>query len=273
MNTLHTATIRTAFTLVVAFFASTAIAQVTLYEQEGFHGRTFTANGPVYNLDRLGFNDRASSLIIDRGDWQICEDADFHGRCVVLRAGQYPSLASVGMNDRISSLRRMSGGGPQYVHAPPPPPPAPPAYAYYPRHDEALYTADVVRVQAVMGPPEQRCWVEQQQVAAPSQPNVGAAILGGVLGGVLGHQVGGGRGQDVATAVGAVGGAAVGANVNRGSNGVYTQDVQRCSAVPGSGKASYYDVTYVFEGVTHRAQLTFPPGPTLTVNERGEPRA
>ena len=94
MNTLQIVTRRTAFGLFVALFASTAVAQVTLYEQEGFHGRTFIANGPVYNLDRLGFNDRASSLIVDRGDWQICEDADFHGRCVVLRAGQYPSLGT-----------------------------------------------------------------------------------------------------------------------------------------------------------------------------------
>ena len=78
-------------------------------------------------------------------------------------------------------------------------------------------TADVVAVRAVMGPPEQRCWVERQQVAAPSAPNVPGAIVGGVLGGVLGHRIGSGRGNDVATAIGAVGGAAIGANVNRGS--------------------------------------------------------
>jgi len=101
---------------------------------------------------------------------------------------------------------------------------------------------------------------------------VPGAIIGGVLGGVLGHQVGSGRGNDVATAVGAVAGAAVGANVNRGSGQVVTQNVQRCAAVPGSAQPSYWDVTYQFRGVTHRAQLAFAPGPTITVNGRGEPR-
>jgi uncharacterized protein YcfJ len=259
------------FGLGAALLAPLSSAQVTLYEQEGFRGRTFTANGPIYNLDKLGFNDRASSMIVDRGDWQVCEDMDFRGRCIVLRPGQYPSLGAMGMNNRISSLRRM-GNGPNYSYAPPPPPPAPPPYPYYPHHGERLYTANVVAVRAVTGPPEQRCWVERQQVAAPSAPNVPGAIVGGVLGGVLGHQIGNGRGNDVATAIGAVGGAAIGANVNRGGQ-TYTQDVQRCSTVPGSGQVSYWDVTYVFRGITHRAQLSFAPGATLTVNGQGEPRA
>jgi hypothetical protein len=111
--------------------------------------------------------------------------------------------------------------------------PAP--YPYYPHYGERLYPANVVATRAVVGPPEQRCWVERQQVAAPGQPNIPGAIIGGVLGGVLGHQIGSGRGNDVATAVGAVSGAAIGANVNRGSQG-YTQDVQRCAAQPGTGQ-------------------------------------
>jgi hypothetical protein len=31
-------------------------------------------------------------------------------------------------------------------------------------------------------------------------------------------------------------------------------------------------VTYAFRGVEHRMQTTVPPGPTVTVNEQGEPR-
>jgi len=249
--------------------ASLAAAQVTFYEQEGFHGRAFTSSGQINNLDRSGFNDRASSVIVERGNWQVCEDSDFRGQCIVLRPGQYPSLSTMGMNNRISSLRKVSGGQ-NYAYAPPPPAPAP--YPYYPHHGEQLYTADVVAVRAVTGPPEQRCWVEQQQVSAPNSPNVAGAIIGGVLGGVLGHQVGGGRGNDVATAVGAVAGTAIGANANRGGQ-TYTQDVQRCAAVPGSTQVAYWDVTYVFRGTTHRAQLAYAPGPTISVNGRGEPRA
>ena len=260
----------TTFGIVAALFASAATAQVTLYQQESFHGPVFSTNNSVNNLDRLGFNDRASSAIVDRGSWQVCEDSDFRGRCIVLRPGQYPSLGAMGLNNRISSLRRVSG--PNYAYAPPAPPPAPPPYPYYPRSGERLYQANVVAVRAVTGPPEQRCWTEPQQVVAPSQPNIAGAIIGGVLGGVLGHQIGSGRGNDVATAVGAVGGAAVGANVNRGGSQTYTQNVQRCSAVPGSAQVAYWDVTYVFQGLTHRAQLSIAPGATITVNGRGEPR-
>jgi len=242
-----------------------AIAQLTVWEWDGFRGRSLTASQTTPNFAQHGFNNRASSAIVERGRWEVCERPGFAGRCVVLSPGQYPSLAAMGMNDRISSIRRAARETTAYA---PPPPPAPP-YRYYPRHGERLYTAHVVAVRAVVGPPEQRCWVEQQQVTT-SPPNVPGAILGGILGGVLGHQIGGGRGQDVATAVGAVGGAAVGANAGRGST--YTQNVQKCAAVPGSAQPSYWDVTYVFRDREYRAQLTFPPGPTITVNGRGEPR-
>ncbi|MFO1303633.1 MAG: beta/gamma crystallin-related protein [Burkholderiales bacterium] len=249
--------------------AAHATAQVTLYSQERFYGQAFTTSQTIHNFGATGFNDRASSAIVERGTWEACEDSEFRGRCIVLRPGQYPSLAAMGLNNSISSLRRVHGGGHQ-AYAPPPPPPVP-AYAYYPRAGEPVYQANVVAVRAVTGPPEQRCWMEPQQVTAPSQPNVPGAIIGGVLGGVIGHQIGGGRGNDVATAVGAVGGAAVGANVNTGPR-TYTQNVQRCTTVPGSAHVAYWDVTYVFRGVTHRAQLSFAPGATITVNGRGEPR-
>ncbi|HYQ98793.1 MAG TPA: beta/gamma crystallin family protein [Casimicrobiaceae bacterium] len=253
-----------------ALGAASAAAQLTLYEGENFHGRSFTASGPVSNLDGTGFNDRASSAIVERGRWELCEHADFGGRCIVLERGQYPSLGYAGLNNQVSSMRRVSGRA-DYGYAPPPPPPAQP-YPYYQRSGETLYQADVVAVRAVVGPPEQRCWVEQQQVTSGGGPNVGGAIIGGILGGVLGHQIGSGRGNDVATAVGAVAGAAVGSNVNRGSPQTYSQDVQRCASVPGSAQPAYWDVTYVFRGNTHRAQLAFAPGPTITVNGRGEPR-
>ena len=49
--------------------------------------------------------------------------------------------------------------------------------------------------------------------------------------------------------------------VGRGS-GVYTQDVQRCAAVPGSGRPAYWDVAYYFRGIEHRVQMSAPPGAT-----------
>ena len=254
--------------LATLLLAQHAAAQLTFFEWDGFRGRSFVSDRSTANFAYYGFNDRASSAIVDRGRWEVCEDADFRGRCVILSPGQYPTLAAMGLNNRVSSSRRAPKQG-NVAYVAPPPPPAPP-YNYYPRHGERLYQANVVAVRAVVGPPEQRCWVEQEQVSG-SSPNVPGAIIGGILGGVLGHQVGGGRGQDVATAVGAVGGAAVGANVGRGPT--YTQNVQKCAAVPGSAQPQYWDVTYVFQGREYRAQLGFAPGATITVNGRGEPRA
>jgi uncharacterized protein YcfJ len=208
--------------------------------------------------------------------WEVCENAQFGGRCAVLRPGRYPSLAAMGLNDRVSSVREVGGNSRIDDHRyAPAPAPAPVAVgAYNRRHNERLYEANVTSVHAVVGPPEQRCWVEQQAVPAQSSANVPGAVVGAVIGGILGHQVGGGRGQDLATVGGAVAGAAVGANVGRNTGAkAATQDVQRCESVPSHARPDHWDVTYTFRGQEHRMQMTAPPGPTVTVNERGEPRA
>ena len=245
--------------------AAQAGAQVTFYENDGFHGRSFTAQQPIVDLQRFGFNDRASSAIVANGSWQVCTDAGFSGQCVILQPGRYDSLGRMGINDRVSSVRAVVANAAKYN--------APPAYAVgddrYRRHDnERVYEAQVTSVHAVVGPPEQRCWVERQQ--ASSGANVPGAIAGAVIGGILGHQIGGGRGQDIATAGGAVGGAAIGANVGSGST--YGRDVQRCETVASSAPPDYWDVTYNFRGTEHRVQMSAPPGPTIAVNGDGEPR-
>ncbi len=244
--------------------ATQAAAQVTFYEGEGYRGRAFTASRAVPNFERVGFNDRASSAIVDRGRWEVCDDAGFRGRCVVLRRGNYPSLGALGMNNRISSVRPVSEHG-DYPNAAPPPAPEP-VYEYRRRPNEKVFEVPVTSVHAVMGPPERRCWVERQQVA---EPNVGGAIAGAIIGGVLGHQIGGGSGRDAATAGGAIAGAAIGANAGGGPG--YSQDVRRCQAVPG-GRPAYWEVTYHFRGVEHRVEMNSPPGRTILVNHNGEPR-
>jgi uncharacterized protein YcfJ len=128
----------------------------------------------------------------------------------------------------------------------------------------------VTSVRAVVGPPQQRCWVERQVVdTGTAGINVPGAVVGGVVGGILGHQIGSGRGQDWATGIGAATGAVVGANV---PSTVYTQDVQRCESVPTAAGLDYWDVTYNFGGYEHHVQTTSPPGRTILVNGQGEPR-
>lgn len=249
-----------------------ANARVTLYELENFQGRSFTSNGAVDNVFSFGFNDRASSVLVQRDDWQVCEDISYGGRCVVLRQGRYPSLAAMGLNDSISSLRvvdRYAGRGADARYGT-----AQGAEGDFRRQgNERLHEARVTDARAVLGTPEQRCWVERGQVpAGRGDANLPGGIVGALLGGVIGHQIGGGFGKDVATLGGVVAGAAVGANVGRDGQGVPSQDVQRCESVSGQARTAYWDVTYRFRGQDHRMQMTRPPGATVTVNRQGEPR-
>ena len=250
--------------------ASHVMAQITFYEGEGFRGRAFTTDKRVGDFGRHGFNDQASSVVVDRGRWEVCEHNRFEGRCVVLRRGSYDSLRAMGMDNRISSVRPVDDRRRYDNEAPEPV--AAPSYEYRRRPSERVFEAPVTSVRAVVGPPNQRCWVERQQISQPGQPNVGGAIVGGLIGGILGHQVGKGTGRDVATAGGAVAGAAIGANQGGGSTaGAAYSDVQRCENVASTTPA-YWDVTYVFRGLEHRVQMTAPPGPTIAVNGNGEPR-
>ena len=88
--------------------ATQAMAQITFYEGEGFRGRAFATSNAVPNLDRTGFNDRTSSVVVDRGRWEVCEHSNFRGRCAVLRRGSYDTLAALGMGNAISSVRPAS---------------------------------------------------------------------------------------------------------------------------------------------------------------------
>jgi len=58
---------------------------------------------------------------------------------------------------------------------------------------------------------------------------------------------------------------------NGHGNPPQTQDVQRCTQA-GNGQPDHWDVTYTFNGVGHRVQMTSQPGRTILVNANGEPR-
>lgn len=266
--------LRTTLALAALLAAASAQAQITIYEHENFEGRSMTASEQVRNFARNGFNDRSSSVVVANERWEVCEDRNFQGRCMVLRQGRYASLHAMGMNDRISSVRVVNRNtridDDRYAPAPLV------VNDYRRRRDERLYEADVTSVRAVLGQPERRCWVEQEQVAPERRSaNVPAALAGALIGGILGHQIGGGSGRDIATVGGVVAGGAVGANIGRNDRGqqVVTRDVQRCATVRGEDRPDYWDVTYTFRGEVHQVQMAQPPGRTITVNRKGEPRA
>jgi uncharacterized protein YcfJ len=257
---------RSLFAALAAVIAFPAAAQITLYGREEFDGRSITFNEGERNLSRENFNDRASSAIVRGGRYEVCEDEGFRGRCVVLRPGQYPSLAAMGMGNRISSVRPVARDYQVEERRFAPPPPV--AYDYRRREDERLFEADVVAVRAVYAAGERRCWVERQDVPV-AERDAGGAIAGAVIGGILGHQIGRGRGNDAATVGGAVTGALIGSQAGGGTT-YQSRDVERCREARGAPQ--YWDVTYRFRGQDHYVQMSRPPGPTITVNRDGEPR-
>src|SRR5687767_3968279 len=100
---------------------SQAMAQITLYEHDGFRGQALSTDRRMGDLVRQGFNDRVSSIVVERGRWEVCEDSRFEGRCVILRRGSYDSMQPFGMNDRISSVRPVERGQGRDVSEVPPP--------------------------------------------------------------------------------------------------------------------------------------------------------
>ena len=96
--------------IIACVSATAAQAQIILYENNDFKGRSIRGTDVVKNLRNSGFNDKASSVKVLTGTWEICTDADFRGDCTVLEPGQYPSLSDFRLNDRVSSLRKVGDG-------------------------------------------------------------------------------------------------------------------------------------------------------------------
>lgn len=223
--------------------ASQAAAQVTFYEGEAFRGRFLTADGTVPDFYRYGFNDRAASAVVSSGRWEACEDVGFQGRCMILRPGSYSSLAATGLNWRISSVRPVADARVGY-EAPPPAvvtTPAPVVAApTYVRPEDQRFQARVVSVRAILGAPgqQQQCWMEKEKIGPLELPG---AIIGGIGDVLTGRQ-----------------------------RQTY---FEHCDTVPTGAQLQYWDVTYEFRGIQHRAQLAAAPGPTIAVNGNGDPAA
>ncbi|MES2106460.1 MAG: beta/gamma crystallin-related protein [Pseudomonadota bacterium] len=84
--------------------------EITLYEHEGFGGRQVDLRDVTPSLRGIGFNDRASSVVVRSGRWEVCSDNNFQGSCAVLERGEYRNL-DPRLNDRISSVREVDGSG------------------------------------------------------------------------------------------------------------------------------------------------------------------
>jgi len=254
-------------------------AQITFYEGEGFRGRAFTTTSRgIEDFRGSPLNDRASSVIVESGQWEVCDGPRFEGRCVLLKPGNYDSLSRLRMNDRISSVRRADTRRAYDQHFVPEPM-TEQVYEYRQRPGERLYEARVIDVRAVSR--DERCWVERERVSddrtRAQENNVGAKVAGAIVGGIIGHQIG--KGGTAITAGGAVAGGAVASRLahdkdvrdERDDDIHTTRDVRHCEADL-RGPPDYWDVTYLYGNVEHHVQMESRPGRTVWVNSRGEPR-
>lgn len=95
---------------VLATFTHAAFAgELTLFSDSNFRGQRVVLDRDAPNLADVGFNDRASSVVIRSGTWVLCEHANFGGRCAEFGPGEYRELP--GFNDAISSARQVDRGG------------------------------------------------------------------------------------------------------------------------------------------------------------------
>ena len=79
--------------------------ELTLYSRDDCHGRSRTVRDAVADLEDVRFNDTVQSVRVRSGDWEVCEDVDFRGRCRTLGPGEYASLER--LSNRISSVREV----------------------------------------------------------------------------------------------------------------------------------------------------------------------
>jgi hypothetical protein len=218
--------------------ATQAAAQITFYEAEGFRGRALTAEGTIPDMHRFDFNDRAASAVVAGGRWEVCDDAFFAGRCVVLSPGSYGTLAGMNMNWRISSVRPVGEAVVQYqapaVVAPAPAVVTPAPAATYVRLEDQRFDARVISARAVFTTSGRQCWVEREQIGPLELPGAIIAGVGDLL-----------TGRQRATYF------------------------EHCTTVP-SGRPDYWDVAYEFRGTERHVQLRVAPGATIAVNGNGD---
>jgi hypothetical protein len=63
-------------------------AGITVSDDVNFRGATMTFRRDIPDLRDVQFNDRISSLQVAPGEsWEVCEDANYRGRCLVVGGG------------------------------------------------------------------------------------------------------------------------------------------------------------------------------------------
>jgi hypothetical protein len=91
--------------LLLVVQAMVSAGEMTLFSHQHFGGREITVREAIADLREAGFNDKASSMVIRSGRWEVCIDASFRGECMVFERGEYRTLAR--LNNKITSAREV----------------------------------------------------------------------------------------------------------------------------------------------------------------------
>ncbi|GGB70828.1 MULTISPECIES: beta/gamma crystallin-related protein [Henriciella] len=83
--------------------------EAIIYSNANFTGRSLRVTGAIPRLADYRFNDRASSIRVMGGAWEVCVDANYRGRCEIIeyREGY---LNQMRLNNKITSIRPVSYG-------------------------------------------------------------------------------------------------------------------------------------------------------------------
>lgn len=85
---------------------SAAAADIVLYASQDYLGPSHIVDRPRADLRVESLQAEATSAVIASGRWELCEDPQFHGPCVTLGPGKYPSLGDLGLKYGAVSVRR-----------------------------------------------------------------------------------------------------------------------------------------------------------------------
>lgn len=98
---------------------------IELFDEPGLRGGTLRLDADAPTLRGTGFNNRAASVNVSQGTWELCSDPEFGGTCRTYAPGRYADLG-YGMTGQVSSARllRSSSEAPAVVSPGLPPGPA-----------------------------------------------------------------------------------------------------------------------------------------------------
>lgn len=111
-----------AASLAITAFSPVALAQkghhpprpgaspaIIFYSEANLRGESVTLNSDVVDFSRIRFNDRARSVEVRGGVWQICADGNYRGRCEYVDR-TVRNLGELNLSGNISSARLIPDG-------------------------------------------------------------------------------------------------------------------------------------------------------------------